>query len=663
METQNLSGSGGVDNRHVIYTYDGDGNLATLGIPGYTFDYLYTNRNQVKWIDDDASGAHQAYYEYDTRGNVTLRNVYSSPVAVSNYQYDTYDRPTLITHTLNGTSRSLNYGYYANSDNLEFVRRLGSSLGDIGDVFRYDRADQAISFQLNVATPQNVDGGSIPQKAFYDSNGNRTSFTSADTYDLANNLNQYTNRTTNNQTYHAEYDISGNLAASPEGTSMGCTYDAQNRLLSATKNGVTMSFQYDGLNRQVSRTVSGTTTYSTWDGWDLVEEYTNDLNLVIQARYLYGPSGLVKELQNNRYYCQDGSGSTALLADNTADLLEWYRYDLQGAPFFYAPNDTQLSASNYSVRHLFTGQQWYSDIDLYDLRNRFYSPDLGRFLQPDPIGFRGDRSNLYRYCGNSPVTRWDPFGLQVSVPTKMDGSGDPGWYETERVVVDAPFSDNPADHPSFNPTPGFGPLGSPTGGGPGGDGLRGRLVLDGFSQEFHWSSRNNNSNTQQQPPPQNPPQPAVDPSQVIMVDNENSFSPSDWSNRPYTLQWSLAYEGRVINGGSLRGITPREAYARTNQIGFATRARRVPGQTVTYNFVSYSPNGFSYNGWSATGTIVDPWGIQSGSLQTRINVQNQGIIPAGVNLQMGGGLSSYLYSQLPASIQYNGYYYAVPTDY
>jgi RHS repeat-associated protein len=44
------------------------------------------------------------------------------------------------------------------------------------------------------------------------------------------------------------------------------------------------------------------------------------------------------------------------------------------------------------------------ELGLYDLRNRFYSPDIGRFLQPDPIGFRGDRTNLYRYCRNNPVT-------------------------------------------------------------------------------------------------------------------------------------------------------------------------------------------------------------------------------------------------------------------
>jgi RHS repeat-associated protein len=133
--------------------------------------------------------------------------------------------------------------------------------------------------------------------------------------------------------------------------------------------------------------------------------------------YLYGPGGLIAAAQvatgQFNYYYQDGSGSTSHLADSTGHLLEWYQYDLQGTPFFYDANDNQLSATNYSVRHLFTGQQWYSDIGLYDLRNRFYSPDIGRFLQPDPIGFRGDATNLYRYCGNNPVTSSDPTGLDA----------------------------------------------------------------------------------------------------------------------------------------------------------------------------------------------------------------------------------------------------------
>jgi RHS repeat-associated protein len=140
------------------------------------------------------------------------------------------------------------------------------------------------------------------------------------------------------------------------------------------------------------------------DGWDLIEEYQS--GGAPTATYLYGAGGLIAGMANGQfnYYYQDGSGSTSHLADTTEHLVEWYRYDLQGTPIFYNANDTQRNPnqSGYSVRHLFTGQQWYSDLGLYDLRNRFYSPDLGRFLQPDPIGFWG---------GNNPVMWRDPSGL------------------------------------------------------------------------------------------------------------------------------------------------------------------------------------------------------------------------------------------------------------
>jgi hypothetical protein len=38
-----------------------------------------------------------------------------------------------------------------------------------------------------------------------------------------------------------------------------------------------------------------------------------------------------------------------------------------------------------------------------------YSPNWGRFLQPDPIGYAGG-NNLYAYVQNDPLDRIDPFG-------------------------------------------------------------------------------------------------------------------------------------------------------------------------------------------------------------------------------------------------------------
>ena len=270
---------------------------------------------------------------------------------------------------------------------------------------------------------------------YYDVNGNRVWFGAyewMDTY-TTNNLNQYTKRKSVQQgnpeatatprrptptprgrptpipgpgDHYATYDHTGNITIGFDASTY--TYDAQNRLTQASTNGVTFNFKYDALNRQVWRSVTDEPdTFSVWDGWDVIQEYQAANNGAATAAYLYGATGLIAdghvEYSGFHYYYQDASGSTSHLADSTGHLLEWYRYDLDGTPIFYNANDDPLSGSNYSVRHLFTGQQWYDELGLYDLRNRFYSPDIGRFLQPDPSGFNGDATNLYRYCGNNPV--------------------------------------------------------------------------------------------------------------------------------------------------------------------------------------------------------------------------------------------------------------------
>ena len=81
------------------------------------------------------------------------------------------------------------------------------------------------------------------------------------------------------------------------------------------------------------------------------------------------------------------------------------------------PRAGNLSA--YDNRYLFNssaGYEWLPTGNMYYARARYYAPNMGRWLAPDPIGFAGGDINLYRYCNNDPVNIGDPTGLYTTNP-------------------------------------------------------------------------------------------------------------------------------------------------------------------------------------------------------------------------------------------------------
>ena len=68
-----------------------------------------------------------------------------------------------------------------------------------------------------------------------------------------------------------------------------------------------------------------------------------------------------------------------------------------------------FSQSTRGNDRLYTGREYDGETGLYYYRAREYSPELGRFLQRDPVG-QSDQINLYTYVGNSPVMGRDPSG-------------------------------------------------------------------------------------------------------------------------------------------------------------------------------------------------------------------------------------------------------------
>lgn len=93
-------------------------------------------------------------------------------------------------------------------------------------------------------------------------------------------------------------------------------------------------------------------------------------------------------------------------------MQNWYYYQPFGQTTQW---NTPMDTLN-PVR--FTGREDDGD-GLYYYRARYYSPDLGRFISEDPIGFEGaSDSNLYAYAGNNPADFTDSRGLAVDPKDK-----------------------------------------------------------------------------------------------------------------------------------------------------------------------------------------------------------------------------------------------------
>ena len=112
------------------------------------------------------------------------------------------------------------------------------------------------------------------------------------------------------------------------------------------------------------------------------------------------------------------------------------RYN-RGYDDFGLPN----RVSNVGNRYLFTGREYDVETGNYYYRARYYEPNIGRFLQPDPIGYAGGL-NLYTYCGNNPLNWVDPWGFMyidpfIESPIYYFGSKPIDtyfpWYDPEEV--------------------------------------------------------------------------------------------------------------------------------------------------------------------------------------------------------------------------------------
>lgn len=296
-----------------------------------------------------------ATYSYNNLGQVTGITRAGGSGADTAYSYDSFGRLDSLVQDPSGTTHDLTLG------------------------FSYNPADQIVGRSIS-----NTDYLLTPTIGATD-------------YDV-NGLNQLTGIESTTVLYDGNQNT-----ISVTGHTYG--YDAAGRLISANAGAGAATFTFDPAGRLYQSSVGGFPTRFQYAGAQLVAEYDGSGNII--ARHIPGlrlddivASWDLSSTSPIRLWpLADERGSVLTRSDSTGAAFLINRYDEYGIP-----------ASGNVGRFQYTGQVWLSEADLYHYRARSYDPTIGRFTQPDPVGYVAG-ANLYAYVDADPVNLIDPLGL------------------------------------------------------------------------------------------------------------------------------------------------------------------------------------------------------------------------------------------------------------
>ena len=325
---------------------------------------LTQNVRQLPHISADAYGT-TAYlsdtYEYDENGNVaaitdgaTSRNQRGNRDMV----YDGLDRLTSVVSPMFGTA-----------------------------TYAYDVLDNL--------TRNSVTGGSAPHNYYYCYNAK---------WQLAfvRNGSVCTGSTPSPAVTALEYDVQGNLSVK---NAQDFTFDFGNRLRGATTP--TSSNVYDGHGRRVrDYTTAGKYSFYAQSGQlgfvknARTGNYTNYVylggSLVATREWPIGGGTVVTTYQHT-----DALGSPVVMTDANRGPVR-YEYEPYGKG---GPPDEPG----------YTGHVLDGATGLLYMQQRYYDPQIGRFLSVDPVTANsgtGANFNRYKYASNNPYRFFDPDGRQ-----------------------------------------------------------------------------------------------------------------------------------------------------------------------------------------------------------------------------------------------------------
>jgi len=217
------------------------------------------------------------------------------------------------------------------------------------------------------------------------------------------------------------YDGFGRLIEKRKGSHVvqRLSYDAEHRVKEIrTQDGhreTVLRMTYDPLGRRIAKSEHdangfplGETRFD-WDGLRLLQEHRHGQS----SLYLYTSEGSYDPLARVdgtgpeariRYYHNDLNGLPEQLTEADGHTVWQATYRVWGNTVEEVREPYYIEEQNLR----FQGQYLDRETGLHYNTFRFYDPDVGRFVSPDPIGLFGG-SNLYQYSVN-PVSWLDPLG-------------------------------------------------------------------------------------------------------------------------------------------------------------------------------------------------------------------------------------------------------------
>ena len=190
------------------------------------------------------------------------------------------------------------------------------------------------------------------------------------------------------------------------------TWEHGRQLATLTQDGTTWNFTYNADGIRTRRT-NGSTTYNyVYNGSSLSQMTVGNH----QLNFLYDANGAPMVVIYNGevyYYVTNLQGDVIAILDSDGKAIVEYSYDAWGKLL----STTGSKATTLGVHNPLRYRAYVYDPEtgLYYVSSRYYDPEMCRFINADDIDYLGaDGSplsyNLFAYCMNNPVNRFDVNG-------------------------------------------------------------------------------------------------------------------------------------------------------------------------------------------------------------------------------------------------------------